>query len=168
MRQCFGITSRHIKNLFTKSVPSPKHRSCADISEVMTLFSDRGTPKSYRHMNGYSGHTFKFTRVDGRYTYVQIHVKTDQGIETLTNDEAARRAMTDPDGHTRDLFNAIKGGDYPTWTVFIQVMNPKDLENSKINIFDLTKVWPQKDFPLRPVGKIILNRNVRLWSPPYI
>jgi catalase len=111
-------------------------------------------------MHGYSGHTFKFTKTDGSFSYVQIHVKTDQGIQNLTNDEAAKLSMTDPDSNTRDLFNAIKRGEYPTWTVYIQVLDPKDVANFRWNIFDLTKVWPQKDIPLRPVGKIILNRNV--------
>src|ERR1700709_2283443 len=126
----------------------------------MTLFSDRGTPRSLRHMNGYSGNTFKFTKTDGSFSYVQIHVKTDQGIQNLTNDEAAKLSMTDPDSNTRDLFNAIKRGDYPSWTVYVQVLDPKDVANFRWNIFDLTKVWPQKDIPLRPVGKMVLNRNV--------
>ena len=111
-------------------------------------------------MNGYSGNTFKFTKTDGSFSYVQIHVKTDQGIQNLTNDEAAKLSMTDPDSNTRDLFNAIKRGDYPSWTVYVQVLDPKDVANFRWNIFDLTKVWPQKDIPLRPVGKMVLNRNV--------
>jgi catalase len=128
----------------------------------MHLFSDRGTPKSYRYMNGYSGHTFKFTKEDGSFSYIQIHVKTDQGSLNLTNDEAAHLSMTDPDHATRDLFNAIKRGDYPTWTVYIQVLSPEQAEKFRWNVFDLTKVWPQGEVPLREVGKITLNRNVRL------
>jgi catalase len=126
----------------------------------MTLFSDRGTPRSFRHMHGYSGHTFKFTKRDGSFKYVQIHVRTDQGIENLTNDEAARIAVQDPDSSTRDLFNAIKRGEFPSWTVYIQVLDPSDVEKFRWNIFDLTKVWPQKEVPLRQVGKMTLNRNV--------
>jgi len=126
----------------------------------MTLFSDRGTPRSYRHMNGYSGHTFKFTKRDGRFKYIQIHVKTDQGNETLTNDEAAELGKKDPDSHTRDLFNAIKRGDFPSWTVYVQVLDPSEVEKFRWNIFDLTKVWPQSEVPLRPLGKLTLNRNV--------
>jgi catalase len=76
-------------------------------------------------MNGYSGHAFKFTKTDGSLSYIQIHVKTNQGLENLTNDEAAR---IDPDESTRDLFNAIKRGEYPNWTVYIQVLDPKDIE----------------------------------------
>lgn len=127
----------------------------------MTLFSDRGTPKSFRHMHGYSGHTFKFTKEDGSFKYIQIHLKTDQGIQNWTNDEAAKVAVQDPDSGTRDLFNAIKREEYPSWTVYVQVLDPKDAEKFRWNVFDLTKVWPQKDIPLREVGKLILNRNVR-------
>ena len=126
----------------------------------MTLFSDRGTPKSYRHMHGYSGHTFKFTKEDGSFKYVQIHLRTDQGVENLTNDEAAKVGMQDADSSTKDLFDAIKRGDYPSWTVYVQVLDPKDAEKFRWNIFDLTKVWPQKDIPLRQVGRMTLNRNV--------
>ena len=130
------------------------------IHQAMYLFSDRGTPRSYRYMNGYSGHTFKFTTEDGRFNYIQIHVKTDQGSLNLTNDEAAKLSMTDPDHATRDLFNAIKRGEYPTWTVYVQVLSPEQAEKFRWNVFDLTKVWPQGEVPLRPVGKITLNRNV--------
>jgi catalase len=126
----------------------------------MTLFSDRGTPKSYRYMHGYSGHTFKFTKEDGSFKYIQIHLKTDQGIKNWTNDEAAQVAVKDPDSATKDLFDAIKKGDNPSWTVYVQVLDPKDAENFRWNVFDLTKVWPQKDIPLRQVGKLTLNRNV--------
>lgn len=130
----------------------------------MILFSDRGTPASYRRMNGYSGHTLKLTKTDGSFKYVQIHVKTDQGIENLTNEEAGQLSMTDPDHHTRDLFNAIKRGDNPSWTVYFQVLDPSEVEKFRWNIFDLTKVWPHAEVPLRPVGKITLNRNVSFLS----
>ena len=112
-------------------------------------------------MNGYSGHTFKFTKRDGRFKYIQIHVKTNQENETLTNDEAAELGKKDPDSHTRDLFNAIKRGDFPSWTVYVQVLDPSEVAKFRWNIFDLTKVWPQGEVPLRPVGKLILNKNVR-------
>jgi len=129
----------------------------------MTLFSDRGTPRSFRHMHGYSGHTFKLTKTDGSFKYIQIHLRTDQGIENLTGEEAARVAVEDPDSNTRDLFEAIKKGDNPSWTVYFQVLDPKDVESFRWNIFDLTKVWPQKDVPLRPVGKITLNSVMTWW-----
>jgi len=129
------------------------------VHQVMHLFSDRGTPYSYRHMNGYSGHTYKFTKPDGTFNYVQVHLKTDQGSKTFNNDEAGAVASSNPDHHTEDLFNAIDRGEYPSWTVYLQVMSPAQAEEFRYNIFDLTKVWPQKEFPLRRFGKLTLNKN---------
>ncbi|KAL5612829.1 hypothetical protein BROUX41_004089 [Berkeleyomyces rouxiae] len=129
------------------------------VHQVMTLFSDRGTPYSYRHMHGYSGHTYKWQKADGTFSYVQIHIKTDQGIKNFTNDEAGKLAGENPDLHAQDLFESIKKGEYPSWTVYVQVMSPEQAEKFKYNIFDLTKVWPQKEFPLRRFGKLTLNRN---------
>ncbi|KAI9673390.1 MAG: peroxisomal catalase A [Caeruleum heppii] len=129
------------------------------VHQVMQLFSDRGTPYSYRHMNGYSGHTYKFTKADGTFKYVQIHCKTDQGIKTFNNAEAGEMASENPDWHTQDLFNSIQDGEYPSWTVYVQVLDPADAEKFRWNIFDLTKVWPQKEVPLRPFGKLTLNKN---------
>ena len=126
----------------------------------MQLFSDRGTPYSYRHMNGYSGHTYKLTKPDGTFHYVQIHCKTDQGSKTFTNAEAANMAAENPDWHTQDLFDSIQNGDsYPSWTCYLQVLSPEQAEQFRWNIFDLTKVWPQKEVPLRRFGKFTLNRN---------
>ncbi|TGZ82257.1 putative catalase [Ascodesmis nigricans] len=129
------------------------------IHQVMHLFSDRGTPYSYRHMNGYSGHVYKFTKPDGSFHYVQIHLKTDQGSKTLNNDEAVSLASSNPDHATEDLFTSIEKGEYPSWTVYAQVMTPEQAENLPFSIFDLTKVWPQKEFPLRRFGKMTLNTN---------
>jgi catalase len=111
-------------------------------------------------MNGYSGHTYKFTKPDGSFRYVQIHLKTDQGNKTFNNDEAASMASSNPDHHTQDLFNSIEKGEYPSWTVYAQVMTPEQAERFKYSIFDLTKVWPHKEFPLRRFGKLTLNKNV--------
>lgn len=133
------------------------HQEC--IHQVMHLFSDRGTPYSYRHMNGYSGHTMKFTKPDGSFVYVQIHLKTDQGSKTFTNEEAGRMAAENPDWHTQDLFEAIQRGEPPSWTVSIQTLTPAQAQRFRWNVFDLTKVWPQAEVPLRPVGKLTLNRN---------
>lgn len=125
----------------------------------MHLFSDRGTPYSYRHMNGYSGHTYKFTKPDGTFNYIQIHCKTDLGSKTFTNAEAGKMASENPDHHTQDLFDSIEKGDYPSWTCYVQVLSPTQAEKFRWNIFDLTKIWPQKDVPLRKFGKFTLNRN---------
>jgi catalase len=126
----------------------------------MHLFSDRGTPLSYRHMNTYSGHTFKFTK-DESFKYVKLHFITNQGNKTLNLEEATHLASTDPDWHTRDLFEAITRGEHPSWTLYVQVLDPKEAEEFRWNIFDVTKVWPHSQVPLRPVGKLTLNRNVR-------
>ncbi|EHL00024.1 Heme-dependent catalase-like protein [Glarea lozoyensis ATCC 20868] len=130
------------------------------VHQVMHLFSDRGTPYSYRHMNGYSGHTHKFTKPDGSFVYVQIHLKTDQGSKTFNNEEAGKMASENPDWNTQDLFDSIQKGEYPSWTVYAQVLTPEQAEKFRWNIFDLTKVWPQKEVPLRPFGKMTLNKNV--------
>jgi catalase len=111
-------------------------------------------------MNGYSGHTHKFTKPDGTFNYVQIHLKTDQGSKTLTNEEAGKLASENPDWNTQDLFEAIQNGEYPSWTVYVQVLSPEQAEKFRWNIFDLTKVWPQAEVPLRPFGKFTLNKNV--------
>ena len=87
-------------------------------------------------------------------------MKSDQGIKNLSQDEANRLAGENPSHHTADLYNAIERGDYPTWTMYLQVMTPEQAENYRWNIFDMTKVWPHSDFPLQPVGKMRLNRNV--------
>ncbi|KAL1867762.1 catalase A [Paecilomyces lecythidis] len=129
------------------------------IHEIMHVFSDRGTPATLRHMDAFSGHTYKFTKPDGSFKYVKIHIKSDLGRKTMTRQEAAKIAGEDPDYHTRDLFNAIETGNYPTWTVYVQVMSPEEAENYRWNIFDITKVWPHSDYPLRPIGKMTLNKN---------
>lgn len=129
------------------------------IHQVMHLFSDRGTPYSYRHMNGYSGHTMKFTKPDGSFVYVQIHLKTDQGNKTFTNEEAGQMSADNPDWHTQDLFEAIQRGENPSWTAYLQVLTPEQAQRFRWNVFDLTKVWPQSEVPLRPFGKFTLNRN---------
>ncbi|KAJ2907199.1 peroxisomal catalase [Zalerion maritima] len=134
------------------------HQEC--VHQVMHLFSDRGTPFGFRHMNGYSGHTMKFTKPDGSFVYVQIHLKTDQGNKTLTNEEAGKLAGDNPDFATQDLFQAIQKGEYPSWTVYLQVLDPEQAQKFKWNIFDLTKVWPQGEVPLRKFGKLTLNKNV--------
>jgi len=134
------------------------HQEC--VHQVMHLFSDRGTPYSYRHMNGYSGHTYKFTKPDGSFVYVQIHLKTDQGSKTFTNEEAGKMASENPDWHTQDLFEAIQRGENPSWSVYVQVPTPEQAEKFRWNIFDLIKVWPQGEVPLRPIGKLTLNKNV--------
>jgi len=127
--------------------------------QVSFLFSDRGTPDGYRHMNGYGSHTFKLVNKDGEAWYCKFHYKTEQGIKCLMADKAAELSGADPDYAQRDLFNAIAEGDFPAYKMFVQVMSYEEAEKCKFNPFDLTKVWPHGDYPLIPVGRIVLNRN---------
>jgi len=129
------------------------------IHQVTILFSDRGTPKSHRHMNGYGSHTFKWYNEKGEYFWVKYHFKTDQGIQNLTREEAERVKGTDPDHATRDLYSAIKRGDFPSWTLQMQIMTPEEANDYRFDIFDVTKVWPHSDYPPIEVGRMVLNRN---------
>lgn len=127
--------------------------------QVLFLFSDRGTPDGYRHMNGYGSHTFKLVNAKGEVHFCKFHYKTNQGIKNLSAGRAAELGGADPDYSIRDLYNAIANKQYPSWTWYLQVMTPKEAETSKINPFDVTKVWPHSEFPLIPVGRMVLDRN---------
>jgi catalase len=127
--------------------------------QVTWLFGDRGIPATLRNMNGYSSHTFSLWNAKSERFWVKWHFKTVQGIRNMTAEEATRIAGEDLDYHRRDLFNAIEKGEFPKWRVMVQVMPEKDAETYPINPFDLTKVWPHKDYPLIEVGVIELNRN---------
>lgn len=129
------------------------------IHQVTILFSDRGTPRSYRHMNGYSSHTFKWYNAKGEHCWVQYHFKTEQGIRNFTREEAGRMAGEDPDHATKDLRQAIERGEFPSWRVCVQIMPPEDAKTYRWNIFDITKVWPHADYPLIEIGRMTLNRN---------
>ena len=129
------------------------------IHQVTILFSDRGIPASFRNMNGYSSHTFKWYNEKGEYFWVQYHFKTDQGIKNLTRQEAEIMRAKDPDHATRDLYDAIERGDYPSWTLQMQIMTPEQAKDYRFDILDITKVWPHADFPPIEVGKLVLNRN---------
>ena len=129
------------------------------IHQITILFSDRGIPATYRHMNGYSSHTFKWYNEKGKYFWVQYHFKTDQGIKNLNRQEAEIMRCKDPDHATRDLYEAIERGDYPSWTLQMQIMTSEEAKDYRFDIFDITKVWPHTDFPPIEVGKLVLNRN---------
>lgn len=130
------------------------------IHQVMILFGDRGVPDGYRGMNAYSGHTFKFVNASGTFKYVQIHCLADQRRGAfLTQEEAVKKAGESPDYSTRDLFDAIEKGEHPSWTCYIQEMSAEQAQKFRYNILDLTKVWPHKEFPLRPFAKFVLNEN---------
>jgi len=127
--------------------------------QVTWLMGDRGIPKNWRHMNGYSSHTYMWVNAKGERFWVKYHFKTDQGVDFLTQEEADRLAGVDGDYHRRDLFESIRRGDYPTWTLRMQIMPFKEAETYRFNPFDLTKVWPHADYPLQEVGRLTLNRN---------
>eukprot|EP00979_Chaetoceros_neogracilis_P009591 scaffold2189_cov234-Chaetoceros_neogracile.AAC.11 len=129
------------------------------VHQVSILFSDRGIPDGYRHMNGYGSHTFKNVNAQGEAVYVKYHFKTDQGIANLSTEAAAKLASSDPDYSTRDLYNAIANEEFPSWTMYVQVMNYSQAKSVPFDPFDLTKVWPHSQYPLEEVGRMVLNRN---------
>lgn len=137
---------------FLSQTPESSH-------QVTILFSDRGTPATYRNLNGYSSHTFKWVNSQGEQFWIKIHFKTDSGIKNLSSEEADKLKITNPDHHTQDLFEHLDKGNTATWTMSVQVMAFDDAFKYRWNVFDVTKVWPHADYPLIPVGKLVLNRN---------
>lgn len=137
---------------FWSQVPEALH-------QITILFSDRGIPGGIPYMNGYGSHTYSFINAKEERYWVKFHFKTRQGIRNMMQQEADRIAGEDPDYHTRQLFEAIERGEYPSWTLKVQVMPEKDAEQYRWNPFDLTKVWPHTDYPLMEVGVMELNRN---------
>ncbi len=134
-------------------------RAPESLHQVTMLFSDRGTPDGYRHMDGFGSHTFSLIDANGKRVWVKWHLKTQQGIKNLSAADAVRLAGEDPDYAQRDLFTAIATREYPKWNVSIQVMTEEQAAAHPDNPFDLTKVWPYKDYPRIPVGLLELNRN---------
>lgn len=129
------------------------------LHQVTVVMSDRGIPASYRNMHGFGSHTFSLFDKDGKRVWVKFHLKTQQGIKNLTNAEAAAIVAKDRESNQRDLFEAIKRGDYPKWTMYFQIMTEEQAANYKENPFDVTKTWSHKEFPLIEVGVLELNRN---------
>lgn len=129
------------------------------LHQVTITMSDRGLPRSYRHMHGFGSHTYSLINADNVRFWVKFHFRTRQGIENLTDEEAAAIVANDRESHQRDLYEAIERGDFPKWDFSIQVMTEEQARRHKENPFDLTKVWSQKEYPLIPVGLLELNRN---------
>ena len=127
--------------------------------QVMILMSDRGTPRSWRHQNGYSSHTYSWINAGGDKFWVKYHFKTVQGIENFTDGEAKAMTAEDPDFHRRDLFETIAAGDFPEWRLEMQIMPFEEAADYRFNPFDLTKVWPHGDYPPIQVGRLVLDRN---------
>ena len=129
------------------------------LHQVTIVMSERGIPKSYRHMHGFGSHTYSFVNADNERTWVKFHFRTQQGIENLTDEEAQALVGADRETHQRDLFYSIEQGDFPRWTLFIQVMTDEQAKAYPFNPFDLTKVWSKAEYPLIEVGYFELNRN---------
>jgi catalase len=123
------------------------------------LFSDRGIPASFRNMDGFGSHTFQWINASGEAFWVKYHFKTDQRIKCLVAEDAARIAGQDADYHQRDLLRAIDQGNYPSWTLKMQIMPAAEATKYRFNPFDVTKVWSHRDYPLMTIGRIVLNRN---------
>ncbi|EPZ16196.1 catalase [Thauera terpenica 58Eu] len=129
------------------------------LHQITVLMSERGLPRSYRHMHGFGSHTFSFINADNERFWVKFHFKTQQGIENLSNAEAEAIVGKDRESHQRDLYEAIERGDFPRWDFKVQIMPEKDAATYRFHPFDLSKVWPHGDYPLIDVGTFELNRN---------
>jgi len=127
------------------------------LHQVLILFSDRGTPDGYRFMNGYGSHTFSMINKKSLRVWIKFHFKTQQGIRTLSGPQAEEIKGKDPDYSQRDLVEAIEEGVFPKWTLKIQVMTDEQAKKFKWNPFDISKVWPHKEFPLIEAGVMELN-----------
>lgn len=137
---------------FWTSLPEALH-------QVTVVMSDRGLPASYRNMHMFGSHTYSMFNANNERVWVKFHFQTQQGIKNLTDQEAEALVGKDRESHQRDLYEAIERGDFPKWTMYIQVMTEEEARNLPYNPFDLTKVWYKGDFPLIEVGEVELNRN---------
>merc|ERR1712000_142603 len=130
------------------------------VHQVMILMGDRGIPDGYRHMHGYLGHTVKLINKKGEWVYCQFHMQSQQGVKFITQEDSANYS---PDYSQKDLYESIEKGDFPKWSLEVQTMTPKQAEElwetDKINVFDLTHVWPHSKFPRRKVGEFELNES---------
>ncbi len=129
------------------------------LHQITIVMSDRGIPATYRHMHGFGSHTFSLINVRQERHWVKFHFRTQQGIKNLTDADAEALIGKDRESHQRDLYESIERGEFPRWTLFVQVMPENDAASLPYNPFDLTKVWPHKDYPLIEVGVMELNRN---------
>jgi catalase len=137
---------------FWTSLPEALH-------QVTIVMSDRGIPASYRHMHGFGSHTYSFISSAGERHWVKFHFRTQQGIKNLSDGEAEGLVGKDRESHQRDLFDAIERGEFPKWKLFVQIMPEADAAKVPYHPFDLTKVWPKRDYPLIEVGEFQLDRN---------
>jgi len=147
-----GLRDNHMQWDFWTQNPESAH-------QVTYLMGPRGLPRTWRHMNGYGSHTFMWVNAQGERFWVKYHFHSHQGMAFFSNAEASAMAGSDADFHRRDLFSAIARGDCPAWDMLVQIMPYADAKRYHLNPFDLTKTWPQKDYPRIKVGKMTLNRN---------
>ncbi|KLN47286.1 catalase [Providencia rettgeri] len=137
---------------FFSQLPESLHQLTIDAS-------DRGIPQSYRHMHGFGSHTYSFINANNERFWVKFHFRCQQGIENLSDEQAEQLVGKDRESSQRDLFESIEKGDFPRWNLQVQIMPEKEASQVPYNPFDLTKVWPHKDYPLIDVGYFELNRN---------
>ena len=147
-----GLRSANSNWDFWTSLPEALH-------QVTVVMSDRGLPRSFRHMHGFGSHTFSFLNAQNERFWVKFHFKTQQGIENLTDAEAEALVGKDRESSHRDLYESIENKDFPRWTLYVQIMPEKEAGTYHLNPFDLSKVWPHGDYPLIEVGVLELNRN---------
>ncbi|HBI10335.1 MAG TPA: catalase [Franconibacter pulveris] len=129
------------------------------VHQLTIDFSDRGLPRSYREMHGFGSHTFSFINANNERFWVKFHLRSEQGIHNLMDDDAKRLIAEDRESAQRDLFESIEKGDFPRWKFYVQIMPEAEASQTPYNPFDLTKVWPHADYPLIEVGVLELNRN---------
>ncbi|MGO1255950.1 MAG: catalase [Microbacterium gubbeenense] len=127
--------------------------------QVTYLMGQRGLPKTWRHMNGYSSHTYSLVNAEGERFWVKWHFMSNQGVEHLSNAEAERLAGANAEYHRQDLYESVEQGDYPSWDLYFQIMPYEEAKSYRFNPFDLTKIWSKKDYPRIKVGTMTLNRN---------
>ena len=147
-----GLRNAESKFDFFTQVPESLHQVTIELSE-------RGIPKSYRNMHGFGSHTYSFINADNERCWVKFTLKTQQGIETLSDEAAGILIGQDRESHHRDLFDNIEKGNFPRWTMYVQIMSETAASTHRHNPFDLTKVWPHGEYPLIEVGVMELNRN---------
>ncbi len=126
---------------------------------LMWIMSDRAIPRSYRMMQGFGVHTFRFVNEAGESKFVKFHWSPRAGTHSLVWDEAVKISGADPDFHRRDLWEAIEAGAYPEWELAVQVFDENDAERFSFDVLDATKIIPEELIPLRPIGRMVLNRN---------
>jgi len=129
------------------------------LHQVTILMSDRGLPTSVRHINGYGSHTYSLVNDEGKRSWVKFHFKTRQGHKHWTNAQGANVVGQSRESTQEDLYGSIEKGDFPSWTVQVQIMPEDETDKHWYNPFDLTKVWPHADYPPIEIGVMELNRN---------